>query len=168
MAIQLSDRPAEAASYPATVASHSGCLCLLGFARAALELCFPLSISLFLISFLFWGPYFAPQVLAVAIVGFFIYWLIRSYSVVVACFVGLARLRSLEAHQLGCEVLRVAASASRCAKAWEWPRHMVIIPNYKEEEHGLARTLDSLAQPAQRRQLVVVMAMEDARSREPR
>ncbi len=123
----------------------------------------PISISLLLISFLFWGPYLAPQVLAVAIVGFFIYWLFRSYSVVVACFVGLARLRSWKRTNWVakyCEWLPTHADA----KAWDWPRHMVIIPNYKEEEHGLARTLESLARQPNSRQLVVVMAMED---REP-
>ena len=123
----------------------------------------PISASLFLVSFLFWGPYAAPQVLAVAIVGFFIYWLGRSYTVAVACFVGIARLRSWKRTNWVakyCEWLPTHADAP----AWDWPRHMVIIPNYKEEESGLARTLESLVRQPNSRQLVVVMAMED---REP-
>ena len=37
----------------------------------------------------------------------------------------------------------------------------MIIPNYKESEHELARTLDSLAAQANADQLVVVLAMEE-------
>ncbi len=119
----------------------------------------PLTLSLALVSSIFWAPYFAPWALAVGIVAFFVYWLIRSYAVAVSCVVGLRRIRTWE---------RTNWVAKYCAwlpghpdaREWAWPRHMVIIPNYKESDEGLARTLDTLANQANARQLVVVMAME--------
>ena len=119
----------------------------------------PLALSLFLITCLAWGPFAAPQVLAAGLVLFLGYWLVRTYAVVAACVVGLRRIRNWE---------RTNWIAKYCewlpghpeAEAWDWPRHVVIIPNYKESEEGLSRTLDSLAVQANAGQLVVVMAME--------
>jgi glycosyltransferase involved in cell wall biosynthesis len=102
-------------------------------------------------------------VLAVGIIVFFTYWIVRSYAVVVACFVGLGRIKRWDATNWVakyCELLPGRPDA----RPWEWPRHMVIIPNYKESEEGLARTIDSLAAQGVASQLVVVLAME---AREP-
>lgn len=123
----------------------------------------PLALSLFLATSVLWGPYALPGVFAVSIVAFFAYWLIRSYAVAISCFVGLHRMKAWE---------RTSWLAKYCAwlpahpeaPQWNWPRHMVIIPNYKESEEGLARTIDSLAAQGNSDQLVVVLAMED---REP-
>ena len=123
----------------------------------------PLALSLFLASSILWAPYFAPWAFAIGITAFFGYWLIRSYSVAIACIVGLRRIERWKATNWQakyCEWLPGHADAS----AWAWPRHMVIIPNYKESEDGLARTLESLANQANAEQLVIVMAMEE---REP-
>ena len=119
----------------------------------------PVSLSLFLVSSIFWGPFWAPWALAIGITTFFVYWLIRSYAVLVSLFVGLRRIRRDEATNWVaryCEWL----PGHPDAPAWDSARHMVIIPNYKESEEGLARTLDSLAAQANSRQLVIVMAME--------
>lgn len=124
---------------------------------------FPVALSLFLASSIFWAPYWAPQVLAVGIVAFFGYWLIRSYAVAIACLVGLRRIKRWKATNWiakYCEWLPDHPGA----QGWSWPRHMVIIPNYKESEEGLSRTLDALAAQANASQVVVVMAME---AREP-
>jgi hypothetical protein len=123
----------------------------------------PVAFSLSIVSTIFWGPYLAPWLLGVGIIAFFTYWLFRSYGVVGACLIGLGRIRQYE---------RTNWVAKYCAwlpshpgaKEWSWPRHMVIIPNYKESEESLARTLDSLSAQANAAQLVVVMAME---AREP-
>jgi len=123
----------------------------------------PLTLSLGIVSTIFWGPYFAPLALSVGIVAFFAYWLIRSYAVAISCLIGLRRIKSWE---------RTNWVAKYCAwlpgrenaPEWEWPRHMVIIPNYKESEESLSRSLDSLAGQANANQLVIVMAME---AREP-
>ena len=123
----------------------------------------PLTVSLFLATSLLWGPIALPHVLAVGIVLFFGYWIIRSYAVVVSCIVGLRRMRRWDATNWVakyCEWLPSNPDAQR----WEWPRHMVIIPNYKESEEGLARTINSLAAQGVAAQLVVVLAME---AREP-
>lgn len=123
----------------------------------------PISLSLFLASAAFWGPYRAPQVLAVGIVAFFAYWLVRSYAVAVSCVIGLHRIKKWKATNWlakYCEWLPGHPGAEQ----WHWPRHMVIIPNYKESEEGLSRTLDGLAAQGNARQLVIVMAME---AREP-
>lgn len=119
----------------------------------------PLSISLTIVSSIFWGPYYAPWVFAIGTLAFFTYWLVRSYGVAVSCLVGLRRMRRWE---------NTAWVAKYCgwlpghpgAPAWDWARHMVIIPNYNESEEGLARTLDSLAAQENASQLVIVMAME--------
>jgi hypothetical protein len=118
----------------------------------------PLALSLLLISFIFWGPFKAPLLFAVLSTAFFFYWLLRSYSVAIACAIGLrriARWKQTDWH---------AAYRDRVAREgqpdrWEWPRHLVIIPNYRESEEGLARTIDSLAAQSIARQLVVVLAM---------
>jgi len=123
----------------------------------------PLAASLFLATALIWGPFGAPWVLAIGIVAFFGYWVIRSYAVVVACFVGLHRLKHWQCTNW---VAKYCAwlPGHENAPEWDWPRHMVIIPNYKESEEGLSRTLRSLAAQSNASQVVIVMAMEE---REP-
>lgn len=123
----------------------------------------PVTLSLGLVSSLFWGPFYAATALAIGTILFFGYWLIRSYAVVFACFAGLYQIRRWKRTNWQakyCEWL----PAHPGAPAWNWPRHMVVIPNYKESETGLARTLDSLAAQPNANQLVVVLAME---AREP-
>lgn len=123
----------------------------------------PLTLSVTLVSTIFWGPFWAPAVFAVGMLFFFAYWFIRSYSVAIACLIGLVRIRRWK---------RINWQAKYCewlpgnpdAPAWDWPRHLVIIPNYKESEEGLARTIESLAAQGNADQLVVVLAME---AREP-
>jgi hypothetical protein len=119
----------------------------------------PLSVSLFLTSFIIWGPLTVPTVAAVAITAFFVYWLIRSYAVLVSCTVGYVRMRRWEKTSWTAKYCAWLPGHAR-AEAWAWPRHMVIIPNYKESEEGLARTLDSLARQENADQLVIVLAME--------
>ncbi len=123
----------------------------------------PLSLSLLLISFIFWGPFKAPAAFAALSMAFFVYWFVRSYSVAIACIYGLTVIRRWKRADWRA---RYASwmRANPGAEPWDWPRHMVIIPNYKESEAGLSRTLDSLAAQANASQLVVVMAME---AREP-
>ncbi len=123
----------------------------------------PLTLSLGIVSTIFWGPYFAPLALGIGIVAFFAYWLIRSYAVAISCLIGLRRIRKWE-HTNWVAKYCAWLPGREHAPAWEWPRHMVIIPNYKESEESLSRSLDSLANQANAGQLVIVMAME---AREP-
>lgn len=119
----------------------------------------PLSLSVLLASFVFWGPFYAPWPFAILSIAFFSYWLIRSYSVAIACWVGLRRIEQWKRTNWVvkyCEWLPGHPEAEQ----WEWPRHMVIIPNYKESEEGLSRTIGALVAQANAKQLIVVMAME--------
>jgi hypothetical protein len=128
-------------------------------ARERLWNLLPLAVSLLLASFVFWGPFYAPWPFAILSTAFFAYWLVRSYSVAVACVIGLRKLKAWRQRNWVAEYCAWLPSHPN-AEAWEWPRHMVVIPNYKESDEGLARTLDSLANQANANQLVIVMAME--------
>jgi len=119
----------------------------------------PLAISLLLASFVFWGPFYAPWPFAILSTAFFAYWLVRSYSVAVACLIGLRKLKQWQKTNWMAKYC-AWLPAHPHAEEWEWPRHLVIIPNYKEDEEGLARTIQSLAAQANAAQLVVVLAME--------
>lgn len=121
----------------------------------------PLTLSVALASSIFWAPWTqtTAAILAVSLTVFFIYWVIRSYSVSVAVWVGLRRIREWTVTDWRSKY--EAWSRSRAdAPAWDWPRHLVIVPNYKEHEEGLARTLRSFATQANAEQVVVVLAME--------
>ena len=131
-----------------------------GATRERLWNMLPVALSLFLASSIFWAPYYAPWAFAVGTTMFFGYWMLRSYGVVIACFRGLSLLKRWQATNWPakyCEWLPGHADAP----TWDWPLHMVIIPNYKESDEGLARTLGALAAQANASQLVVVMAMEE-------
>lgn len=132
--------------------------------RARLADAAPLMASLFIVSALFWAPFNAvtAAILGASLTVFFVYWTIRSYSVAIACAIGLRRIATWKRVQWPARYAAwVAAHDTETAPpAWDWPRHMVIIPNYKESETGLARTIDSLAVQPNAGQLVVVLAME--------
>lgn len=123
----------------------------------------PLTLSLTIVSTIFWAPYYAPWFIAAGTVAFFAYWLIRSYAVAVSCVIGLRRIKQWK-HTNWVAKYCAWAATHPSAEEWRWPRHMVIIPNYKESEESLSRTLDSLAAQQNADQLVIVMAME---AREP-
>lgn len=119
----------------------------------------PLALSLGIVSTILWGPYYAPVILALGITAFFVYWLIRSYAVAVSCVIGLRRIRKWKQTNWAAKYAAWLPGHPQ-AEHWAWPRHMVIIPNYKESEQSLSRTLDSLAAQSNSRQLVIIMAME--------
>ena len=122
----------------------------------------PLAISVFLISFIFWAPFHpaTAALFAVSLLAFYVYWVMRSYSVAIACWVGLRRISRWQRTDWPA---KYAAWSQRRAdtEKWDWPRHLVIIPNYGESEQELARTLDSLATQPNAEQLAVVLAMEE-------
>lgn len=119
----------------------------------------PVGGSLLIVSTLFWGPFLAPTVLGVGIIAFFSYWLVRSYGVAIASIVGFRRIRRWETTDWLARYVTWRRDQPS-GRAWNWPRHVVIIPNYKESEEGLERTLRSLADQRNPRQVVVVLAME--------
>ena len=125
----------------------------------------PFVLSVILGTVVFWAPLNSTTALiyATSMTIFFVYWVVRSYSVAVAVAIGLWRIRQWERIDWPMKYAGWQATHAD-AEAWSWPRHMVIIPNYKEDEEGLARTIGSLAAQANAKQVVLVMAME---GREP-
>ena len=148
---------------PPALRARSGALERLGNAL-------PLLGSLFIASSVFWAPWHpvTALVFATALVAFYGYWTVRSYLVAIACLVGVRRLRAWQ--RIDWRARLDSARAERPGlEPWDWPRHLVVIPNYREDEEQLARTLDSLAAQDIAGQLVVVLAMEqrevDARAK---
>lgn len=98
------------------------------------------------------------MLLIAALVG--LYSALRFLLAGIANYMGLRRIRKWEKIDW-CE--RYKADAPPDALAWDDVHHVVIIPNYKEPEHVLAETLDSLAAQFEARQrITIVMAMEAA------
>lgn len=144
--------PARAPYIPATTASTPG--------RNALWNVLPLLLSVAAGSFIFWGPWTVPTLLAVSTTLFFVYWLFRSYMVVIGAFVGRRKMHRWARTDWTAEYAGWQAANPGAHDAWNWPRHLVVIPNYRESETLLRRTLDGLAAQENRNQLVVVLAME--------
>jgi len=130
--------------------------------RERLANALPLAASVLVISFIFWAPFHATTaaIFAVSLVAFYVYWVVRSYGVAVACWVGLHRIRRWERFDWPRRYEAWARSRA-AAEGWDWPRHLVIIPNYRESEQELARTLESLAAQPNAAQLVVALGMEE-------
>ena len=137
----------------------------------------PLTISVVVSSLLFWMPLFrgTAGVIAVGLSLFLAYWAIRSYLTLAGSLISMRRIgrwarRDWAAEYHDWQTARllaggqIGAEGDRQAEAWDWPRHLVVVPNYKEEEAGLRRLLQSLAAQEHPEQLVVVLAMEE---REP-
>ena len=105
----------------------------------------PLAISVFLISFIFWAPFHpaTAALFAVSLLAFYVYWVVRSYSVAIACWVGLRRIGRWQRTDWPAKY--AAWSQQRAyAEKWEWPRHLVIIPNYgKANRASPARSIRS-------------------------
>src|SRR5688500_6837727 len=122
----------------------------------------PLTLSLFMASLVFWAPLQSTTavVFAFGMMAFYSYWVVRSYGVAVACIVGTRRLARWRRIQWQPRYEQWTATHPGAAP-WEWPRHLVVIPNYKESEAELRRTLASLAAQPNAHQLAVVLAMEE-------
>ena len=107
-----------------------------------------------------WAGYLLPLPLALAILAFDGYWLYLSVTT--------AR-RAYQAHRkMGIDAstdwrkrYRAARIFRRTFVDWDAVRHVVIIPNFRESEAILARTLDSLATQTDPAQIHVVLAMEE-------
>jgi hypothetical protein len=121
----------------------------------------PLVGSLATVSMLFVAPWHHTTALiyAVFIVFFYGYWVMRSFGVAAACIVGLRRIARWKRTDWRARYATWSAAHAE-ADGWEWPRHLIVIPNYREAESELRRTIDSLAAQPNAAQLVVVLAME--------
>lgn len=104
--------------------------------KRALEI-LPGSVSWFLILFPLWGSLIIPEVVAVYIIAFTVYWLYKSLSVAVFSLIGHFRL---EASQKFDWMGDVAVFPD-----WAKIHHIVVIPTYQEPEGTLIKTLEALS-----------------------
>ncbi len=126
--------------------------------QRALE-CLPGLVTWLIVTSLVWGALLLPRAAAVAVLAFDLLWLWLSYRTVCNAWVSWRRVRRARATDWRHEY-RVAQAFGRAFAAWEDIYHIVIIPNYKESESILRRTLSSLAAQQNAAQLFVVLAME--------
>ena len=129
--------------------------------RERLANLFPLAGSLAVVAAIFVMPLhpLTAGLYALGVTAFFVYWVLRSYGIVLACMIGERRITRWLHTDWRARYAQFEASHVT-TEAWEWPRHLVVIPNYKEAESELRRTIDSLAAQSNREQIVVVLAME--------
>lgn len=121
--------------------------------RRALEL-IPGTISWTLILFPIWGSLLIPSVLAYFILFFDVYWLYKSFSLVITAHISSKKIREAEKKNW----LEKAKTLPNFSKM----SHILVIPNYKETAAKLRTSLLSLAEqafPAKR--LYIVLAMEE-------
>ena len=153
--LPFSDGPISLSSYIPTLKARTRL-------RERLGNVAPLTLSLLVISFIFWAPFHpvSAAIFAVALLAFYLYWVVRSYGVAVACWVGVRRIERWKRIDWLARYTAWERDHSN-AEAWEWPRHLIVIPNYREREAELIRTLDSLAAQPNAAQLAVALAMEE-------
>ncbi|MGI8420065.1 MAG: glycosyltransferase family 2 protein [Candidatus Levyibacteriota bacterium] len=121
--------------------------------RRALEV-FPGSIAWILILFPFWGSLFFPTVLAYFILFFDIYWLYKSFYLVLTASLATKKIKEAEVENW----YEKAKKLEHIHKM----HHVLIILNYKESVEKLRTTLDVLAnQTFPAKHLHLVLAMEE-------
>jgi hypothetical protein len=102
----------------------------------------------------FWGSLLIPTQLAYFILFFDVYWLYKSFSLVVTATIASSRISATEKEDWNAKVQTLPHV--------EEVNHILIILNYKESVEKLRKTLDALSQqtfPA--KQLHIVLAMEE-------
>ena len=121
--------------------------------RRALEL-FPGLVSWFLILSPVWGSLLIPAVMAYFILFFDVYWFYKSFSLAVTAYIASKKIQAAEKINWS----ERAAAFPEVKKV----RHIVVIPNYKENITKLRLTIASLAnQTFSPKQIIVVLAMEE-------
>ena len=128
----------------------------------------PLTISIVLSTALFWMPLFRGTAgfILVALTLFLAYWVVRSYMTLFGSLISMRRIgrwarRDWAAEYRAWQAAHPATEGRAAPEAWDWPRHLIVVPNYKEDESGMRRLLQSLTAQAHPEQLVVVLAMEE-------
>src|SRR5439155_4323202 len=104
----------------------------------------PAIVTLFVVSFLIWGPLLTPMVFVVAILSFHAYWMYRTQmngAHAIKGFILLRRHKKTDWRAL----YEKERAQGRPALDWDNIRHIVIIPNYTESAEKLRLCLDSLA-----------------------
>ena len=127
----------------------------------ALEIA-PAAVSLFLISFVFWGYLLIPSLAAAAILLFDAYWLWKSWTIGFHARKGVLLIKKTLRRSARRDYERLKAQGVNVLP-WDLVKHLVIIPNYQESRETLRRTLRTLAvAKGARESIVPVLAMEGA------
>lgn len=107
-----------------------------------------------LILFPYWGIFVVPNAVAYFVLVFNIFWFYQSLQVAITAFVSHMRIQAATKYDWVGDL--------KSFPDWEKVKHFVIIPTYKEPEHTLERTLNSLAaQTLHAKQLIIIIAQED-------
>lgn len=105
------------------------------------------------------GSFFIPRVVAYFVIGFYVYWLYRSFQMAVLGFRGYLKIRKSEETDWR---ERYEKTKTPDSLDWEEIRHVIIIPNAGETAEKLSQNLDSLKnQTLDPKKLFVVLAMEE-------
>jgi hypothetical protein len=110
-------------------------------------------VSWALILFPIWGSVLIPYIVAYFILFFDVYWFYKSFSLAINAYVASKKIK--EAEQM--DWLEKARELSDFKKV----KHVVIIPNFKENLNKLRQTVQSIAsQTLPSKQIFIVLGME--------
>jgi len=120
--------------------------------RRGLEV-LPGIVSWTLILFPIWGSFLIPYIVAYFILFFDVYWFYKSFSLAINAYVASKKIKSAEQENW----LNKLKKLPNFKKV----KHVVIIPNYKENLNKLRETIQSIAiQTLSAKQIIVVLGME--------
>lgn len=101
-----------------------------------------------------WGSLLIPAVMAYFILFFDVYWLYKSFSLVVTSFVASRKIKAAEKENW--------LEKAKTMQDFQKVNHILIIPNYKEPYEKLRLTLSSLTkQTLSTKHIFIVLAMEE-------
>lgn len=107
-----------------------------------------------LILFPYWGIFVMPVVVAYFILLFNIYWFYQSFQIAITAIISHFKIQAAMNYDWLGDL--------KAFPDWQKVKNIVIVPTYKEPEHTLERTLNSLvAQTLPKENLVVVIAQEN-------
>ncbi|NNM53828.1 MAG: hypothetical protein HKM05_03800 [Spirochaetales bacterium] len=111
-------------------------------------------VSWNMILFPVWGAFFAPKAVALFLMVFYVYWLVKSLNTALMAWKSQGKIRD-DSEKDFLPELKAEPEVPRI-------KHIVIIPTYKEPAHTLIRTLEALeAQSLGAQHIIPVIAFEE-------
>lgn len=108
------------------------------------------------ILFPYWGIFVIPEVVAYFVLFFNIYWFYQSLQIAITAT--MSHLRIQAAMKLDW------VNELKSFPDWQKVRNVIIIPTYKEPQHILERTIDSLANQKLPREMITVVVAQENRA----
>ncbi len=101
-----------------------------------------------------WAGFFFPEIMAYVVIFFALYWFFQSARIGRGIFVSYRQMKK--------DTARNWLAEAQSYPDFQKIQHLIIIPNYKEPEHILRRTLKNLlAQTFPKEQMHIVLALEE-------